>query len=160
MKRLIGEIDEYLCKPAVNGQTVLRFFHRQFHKFFSQFRTKELYAISLEYVTGELQKKFPGRKIDIQNSLDEINPLVVSETPYIMGRLTSFDISYFDKLQNHLCDVKNILKRIESDQLHEYLSDVKVFNTMLQNSKRSKSSSLESIRRLLSRKSYFIESFR
>ena len=51
------------------------------------------------------------------------NPLVVSETPYILARLTGLDRKYFHDLAQNLLDVKNILDRVEVGQLHEFLSD-------------------------------------
>ena len=66
MKRLLTEIMEYVCKPAVNGQIVLRYFHRQFYKYFKQYRQKELYQLALNYLDGTLHKQFPARQISVE----------------------------------------------------------------------------------------------
>ena len=66
MKRLLTEISEYVCKPAVNGQIVLRYFHRQFYKFFKQYRQKELYQLALAFLDGTLHDKYPARQISVE----------------------------------------------------------------------------------------------
>jgi len=137
---------------------VLRYFHRQFHKFFKQFRTKELYEISLRYLSGELEKQFPNRKINSQTT-DGANPLVVSESPYIMARLAMINRKYVKILEKNLLKIENILDRIELGQLHEYLSDCENYNRILKELKIPKQNcQLDAIHRILSRKSYFLES--
>ena len=90
MKRLLTEISEYVCKPAVNGQIVLRYFHRQFYKFFKQYRQKELYQLALAFLDGTLHDKYPARQISVEK--EENSAIVSSELLSSLDRLHPFSL--------------------------------------------------------------------
>lgn len=63
MKRLLMEIQQYICKPHVNGKQVIRYFHRQFHQYFKRFRSVELYQLALRYLNGELKTEYKVKSL-------------------------------------------------------------------------------------------------
>ena len=81
LKRILHEIDEYICRPAINGHRVIRYFHRQFHKFFKQYRTKELYVLATKYFQGQLARQYPKRQIASEKPDDSLH---MSELPFLL----------------------------------------------------------------------------
>ena len=120
LKRLLHEIEESICRPTINGHRVIRYFHRQFHKFFKQFRTEEQYRLATKYFNGSLAKLHPEREIHKNEGLDA---LAVSELPFLLLKTSIYDQNYLEELKSKLMDISHIQHRIRYGQLQEYLDD-------------------------------------
>ena len=120
LKRLLHEIDESICRPTINGHRVIRYFHRQFHKFFKQFRSEQQYRLATMYFNGTLAINYPERKINANQGFDA---LAVSELPFLLLKTTNYDQGYLEELKTRLMDVSHIQHRIRYGQLQEYLDD-------------------------------------
>ena len=172
MKRLLTEISEYVCKPAVNGQIVLRYFHRQFYKFFKQYRQKELYQLALAFLDGTLHDKYPARQISVEK--EENSAIVSSELPWVLFRLSQIDLTYLEHFSSEILNVEHILRRVFFGQVLEFISDCENFKSLLKKayenpetrqmaklqSLQMRNSRINAICRILSKKSFFIEGFK
>ena len=123
LKRILHEIDEYICRPAINGHRVIRYFHRQFHKFFKQYRTEKLYILSTKYFLGQLAMELPNRKISPQNLDDSLH---MSELPFLLMKSIDYDKTLTTTLLENLSSFDVIRKRMENSQLQEYLDDCRI----------------------------------
>ena len=78
-----------------------------------------------------------------------------------MARLTSVDESYVQILEQNLLNIENIVDRLEAGQLREYLSDCENYRRIVKELKIPKQNGqLDTVHRLLTNKSYFLESFK
>ena len=133
LKRLLHEVDEAVCRPTVNGHRVIRYFHRQFHKFFKQFRTKEQYLLATKYFDGSLAEQFPERRISKKERFDSLS---VSELPFLLLKTFPYDESVLETLKAKLMDITTIQYRIRYGQLQEYLDDCEATLNLRQSVKR------------------------
>ena len=99
---------------------MIRYFHRQFHKFFKQFRSEQQYRLATMYFNGTLASIYPERKINTNQGFDA---LAVSALPFLLLKTTNYDQGYLEELKTRLMDISHIQHRIRYGQLQEYLDD-------------------------------------
>ena len=160
LKRILNEIDEYICRPVINGHRVIRYFHRQFHKFFKQYRNDDMYVLGVKFFAGDLAKEFPNRQIAHQKQND---PQYLSELPFLLLKSTHFNPKNIPVLLDLLVDLNIITKRIQYGQLTEYLEDCRLTLERLDQPKVDrihavKINKLEKIFELLQKKKNWLES--
>ena len=100
--------------------------------------------------------------------------IISSEIPWVLFRLSQIDYTYLEGFSDELLNITHVLRRVHFGQLLEYISDCENFKTVFKRAYESpetrqmaklhslqmRNSRISAICRILSKKSFFIESFK